>query len=386
MEGVVQDPAHLNPSNGLHNPGEPKKNPRRRPARQAREITVNQGTSSQGRPPRRQRPRGAVGNSADQETGGTDPTEKVRKPRPQRKPPSADGGNAESVPAPPKRESGRRANFGANLTQPESTQSNPTVSNKPQGERKSPDDDNAEGVPAPPRRDGGRRANFGANLTQPGSSKSRPAVSNTLRGDRQTKSLPGGDDLASSLIRNLSTPPYPDCPICFSAIRPEQAIWSCSPSIPIVTSSEAQVQQYCWTSFHVKCIRSWAEKSVKEVADALQARGETGKRGDWRCPGCQAKREAVPSGYWCVFPSLIAQTYTNSFIGASVTRLLNLNLSVYPHRIHAETRVLVGEKVAADTCVLSNVTPALVHHVKLPPVWNATARRRRFSLSAVGSM
>ena len=301
MEGVVQDTAHLNPSNGLHVPGEPKKNPRRRPARQAREITVNQGTSSQARPPRRQRPHGAVGNSVGQETGGADPTEKTRKPRPQRKPPSADGGNTEGAPAPPKREGGRRANFGANLTQPESTKSNPTASNNPQGERKSPDDDNAEGVPAPPKRDGGRRANFGANLTQPGSSKSRPAVSNKPRGDRQAKGLPGGDDLASSLIRNLSTPPYPDCPICFSAIRPEHAIWSCSPSIHIVTSSEAQVQQYCWTSFHVKCIRSWAEKSVKEVADALRARGEMDKRGDWRCPGCQAKREAVPSGYWCVF-------------------------------------------------------------------------------------
>jgi transcriptional repressor NF-X1 len=22
--------------------------------------------------------------------------------------------------------------------------------------------------------------------------------------------------------------------------------------------------------------------------------------GDWRCPGCQAKREVVPSGYWYV--------------------------------------------------------------------------------------
>ena len=299
MEGVVQDPAHPNQSNALHVPSESKKNPRRRPAR---EIAVNQGTSSQARPPRRQRPHG----SAEQETGCADPTEKTRKPKSQRKPPSGHD-NANGVPALPKKEGGRRANFGANLTQPESSQSNPTISNKSQGERTSPDGDNGEGAPALPKREGGRRANFGANLTQPGSSKSKRIVSNKPRGDRQAKGLPGGDDLASSLIRNLSTPPYPDCPICFSAIRPEQAIWSCSPSIPIVTSSEAQVQQYCWTSFHVKCIRSWAEKSVKEVTDAWRARGEMDKKGDWRCPGCQAKREAVPSGYWCVFSIVISQ-------------------------------------------------------------------------------
>jgi hypothetical protein len=80
------------------------------------------------------------------------------------------------------------------------------------------------------------------------------------------------------------------------------------------------------------------------------------------------------------------QTYINSFIGVSVTQLLNLNLSVFPHRIHAETRVLVDEKVAAGTCVLYSAILALAHHVKLPPVWNVTARKRRLSLSVVGLM
>ena len=87
-----------------------------------------------------------------------------------------------------------------------------------------------------------------------------------------------------------------------------------------------------------------------------------------------------------LFESHCTNLNADSFIGVSVTRLPNPNLSVYPRHIHAETRVLVGEKVAAGTCVLSNVILALVHHVKLPPVWNATARRRRFSLSDVGLM
>ena len=117
---------------------------------------------------------------------------------------------------------------------------------------------------------------------------------------------PQGDDLVSSLIRGLSAVPYVDCFICFSSIKPDQAIWSCSPSLPIIVSSAnpdgsapaVQVQaQYCWTSFHIHCIRSWADKNVKEVAEAFRARGEPDKKGNWRCPGCQGKREIVPQGY-----------------------------------------------------------------------------------------
>ena len=36
---------------------------------------------------------------------------------------------------------------------------------------------------------------------------------------------------------------------------------------------------------------------MKDVAEAWRARGEHDRVGDWRCPGCQAKREVVPSGY-----------------------------------------------------------------------------------------
>ena len=55
----------------------------------------------------------------------------------------------------------------------------------------------------------------------------------------------------------------------------------------------------CWTTFHLKCVRSWAAKSVKDVEEALRGRGEIGRKGDWRCPGCQLKRESVPHCYYC---------------------------------------------------------------------------------------
>lgn len=154
-------------------------------------------------------------------------------------------------------------------------------------------------VPAP--KEGPRRkANFGASLTR----QAEGEASNTSikqaekRSGKGKQRLPQGEDLTPRLIRELSSPPFPDCPICFSPIRPEQPIWSCSPSIPIVVSNEAQIREYCWTPFHLKCIRSWAERSAKEVADAWRARGELNKQGDWRCPGCQAKREITPSSYW----------------------------------------------------------------------------------------
>jgi hypothetical protein len=156
---------------------------------------------------------------------------------------------------------------------------------------------NQPGQP-PPR----RGAKFGGKLTHPESTtETRPA-------DKyKTKVGPIGDDLASTLIHALSTPPYPDCPICFSSIHPAQPSWSCSPSSPTIVGENEEVQ-YCWTTFHVKCIRSWASKSVKDIADAWRARGEE-RNGDWRCPGCQSKRETVPSGYWyiCIHFSRISQ-------------------------------------------------------------------------------
>ncbi|KAJ7057853.1 hypothetical protein C8F01DRAFT_325430 [Mycena amicta] len=102
------------------------------------------------------------------------------------------------------------------------------------------------------------------------------------------------DDLSSRLASALGTAPYPDCPICFSAVHPAQPTWSCSPSIAVLDAP-----QYCWTTFHLKCVRAWAQKSVKELADAWAARGEPERGGEWRCPGCQSRRKTVPGGYRC---------------------------------------------------------------------------------------
>jgi len=104
------------------------------------------------------------------------------------------------------------------------------------------------------------------------------------------------DDLTSRLIHDLRTPPYLDCAICFNPIRPFQPTWSCSPSTPVVHAEGSQQEQYCWATLHLKCVRSWASKSIADTRQAHEARGGN-KPGEWLCIGCRAKRTVAPSSY-----------------------------------------------------------------------------------------
>ncbi|KAI0042826.1 hypothetical protein FA95DRAFT_1499565 [Auriscalpium vulgare] len=160
----------------------------------------------------------------------------------------------------------------------------------------------ARAGPSNPPRHPKRTARFNGKLSETKASAPSPAVSHY---PAQAYSAPvPKDDLTSTLIHELSTPPYLDCAICFNSIHPAQPSWSCSPLIPAArspadsASNDKEPAQYCWTTFHLKCIKSWAAKSVKDVEEAWRARGEE-KKGEWRCPGCQLKREVVPRAYWC---------------------------------------------------------------------------------------
>ncbi|KZT70504.1 hypothetical protein DAEQUDRAFT_708602 [Daedalea quercina L-15889] len=155
-----------------------------------------------------------------------------------------------------------------------------------------------------------RGAKFKGSLSEATSSNAidGKAASGTKHSEKYRVAVPKGDDLTSRLIYELSTPPFPDCLICFAPIHPAQPTWSCSPSNPIAATDDdasgsegrraGETAQCCWTTFHLKCIRSWAAKSVKDVVEAWRARGEE-RVGEWRCPGCQSKRVPVPSSYWC---------------------------------------------------------------------------------------
>ena len=148
-----------------------------------------------------------------------------------------------------------------------------------------------------------RGRKFGGELTEGTTDTVKQDVPSA---EKYRSAAPKADDLTSRLIAELSTPPYPDCLICFAPITPMQPTWSCSPSHPTLAGSDdegptsekvSRANVSCWMTFHLKCIKSWATKSVKDVVDAWRARGEE-RQGDWRCPGCQSKRTAIPSSYW----------------------------------------------------------------------------------------
>ncbi|KAH6909611.1 shuttle craft protein [Coprinopsis sp. MPI-PUGE-AT-0042] len=224
----------------------------------------------------------ASGSAANSQRGGRPP----RRPRPNR------GGDQQQTAASGPADASASQQEGS-TAHPQSKPRHPRRPRKPQGDAASEaSSQHSEKSTKPSRPPPNRRAKFGGQLTQEGTAgeDNDNGRARGKRSDLYKTNNPLGDDLASTLIRSLSTPPYPDCPICFSAIQPSQAMWSCSPVIPVVMMEGAQVQ-YCWTPFHMGCIKSWAAKSVKD--------GEPEKRGDWRCPGCQAKREIVPSGYRC---------------------------------------------------------------------------------------
>ena len=158
------------------------------------------------------------------------------------------------------------------------------------------------------------------------------------------------------LIRELSVAPYPDCLICFAPIHPAQPVWSCSPPMPVSAVSDdesgkdaaraVETAQCCWTTFHLKCIRSWASKSVKNIEDAWRARGEE-RKGEWRCPGCQSKRLVVPNGYWCVswsWSNRSEGSYTSAGVSAGLRQIQNPLDS--PHPIRVRRIALVHELVA----------------------------------------
>ncbi|KAG2140668.1 hypothetical protein DEU56DRAFT_885849 [Suillus clintonianus] len=202
-----------------------------------------------------------------------------------------------------------------------------------------------------------RRSKFNASLSEPtpifaGDSKLEVKVHPPPQASSLPKKIkppkpkaPLPDDLTSTLTRALSTHPYPDCPICFNPIRPEQPTWSCSSSDP------SENLQCCWTTFHLKCIRAWASKSVKDLQDAWRARGEE-RTGEWRCPGCQAKREHVPSNYRQVL--LIYSCFCYRIADPSPTRLVTPHSCAYP-----------CSRVRASAC--GHGCPLLCHPGPCPP-------------------
>ncbi|KZV76711.1 hypothetical protein PENSPDRAFT_731024 [Peniophora sp. CONT] len=266
-------------------------------------TNINPSTSNSnnnsGRPRRRPRdppPDGGVDGSSEQggrpRGGNNNQQRRRRQPRDDSQSTNADGG-----------ERRRPVGDGERKRTPR-----PPREPRPKVERDAPPHEGASGASKPPSRaqnKRGGRFNGGLSSEPGGTEKGKERE---LPVNRYAQPPRDDDDLATRLTRALSTAPYPDCPICFASIHPAQPTWSCSPPhVPAAFTSidggdanaVQETAQCCWTTFHMKCIRNWAETSVKNVKQAWAARGEE-KEGDWRCPGCQSKRTVVPRVYTCL--------------------------------------------------------------------------------------
>ena len=178
---------------------------------------------------------------------------------------------------------------------------------RPHGSRAAPSDDNILVPESSTQRQlpqNSRRKQFGSKLTA-----SDIPVTSTTRTTKESV-LPSTQDLdltsrlVAAFSRGTSEEDLLDCPICFSSLTSGAPTWSCSP----LTSSSSEddpvhtdhgASSCCWTTFHLKCIKAWASKSVHETAEAYANRGLTGRPGEWRCPGCQTRRSIVPYEYRC---------------------------------------------------------------------------------------
>lgn len=238
-----------------------------------------------------------------------------------------------------------------------------------------------------------RAPRFNAGLSEDAPKSSTDIRDSKRRGGAKREyAQPKRDDLTSTLTFDLSTPPYPDCLICFSAIRPQEPTFSCSPSIPIeatATASDDEGQtntasvtaQCCWTTFHLKCIKAWAAKSVKEMEDAWKARGEE-RQGVWRCPGCQSKRSIVPTVYRYVLELVIGLStgYLNHESAVSAVLCQTLDLLVYQRLTPAHLPAPALAHVR--TYVHSHAILAHAHYAKSQHRCRVFVVRRRWYSSA----
>ncbi|KAI8879259.1 hypothetical protein K501DRAFT_257137 [Backusella circina FSU 941] len=93
---------------------------------------------------------------------------------------------------------------------------------------------------------------------------------------KRNRHPPLKDDLSSILAHELRTSSY-ECMICMDVVRPAHHVWTCD---------------CCWAVFHLNCVHQWANKSLKDTSSQKLIT-------QWRCPGCQHTRTAIPRDYVC---------------------------------------------------------------------------------------
>lgn len=240
------------------------------------------GRGGRGRPPRGDGPRtGASGENPEQDGPAEQPTEG-----------SSRGDRGRRQARPPRQRQQQEPN-------------QPSTGSPTPGGSPAVVDSALPAVPPPNPPGTSRKQRFGAKLTT-NASTAPPPPNPRPSPAPITKDMDLTSRLTASFARSASAEDAPDCPICFNSISQGAPTWSCTPADSknqAYSADPVHVQHgganCCWTTFHLKCIKAWATKSVTETRDAYVARGLTERSGEWRCPGCQTKRSIVPTDYRC---------------------------------------------------------------------------------------
>ncbi|KAL1943906.1 hypothetical protein VTO73DRAFT_3724 [Trametes versicolor] len=157
------------------------------------------------------------------------------------------------------------------------------------------------------RRNHGR--NFQGELTEGAGEGTRQ---DTRSLEKYRSNAPVKDDLTSRLTYDLSTPPYPDCLICFAPITPAQATWSCSPSHPTMVGSDDE---------HGRCGGLASERG-----------GEGGRLEMPRMPvETQGRAEQLLVFLWIYTGSQTAASGYTTLLCQSMLTAARMRSSVFPH-------------------------------------------------------
>jgi transcriptional repressor NF-X1 len=90
-------------------------------------------------------------------------------------------------------------------------------------------------------------------------------------------------DIATRTHEDIDNGHY-ECAVCYESVKRRQKVWSC---------------RTCWTVFHLHCIKQWSTKEGAAAARQQAPEGELPPLRQWRCPGCNLPKDALPRDFWC---------------------------------------------------------------------------------------
>lgn len=100
---------------------------------------------------------------------------------------------------------------------------------------------------------------------------------------RETNLKSTKPDIATRTHEDISNGLY-ECPICTSEVLRSSKVWSC---------------KICWTVFHLACISTWAKNEGSTQTQNRNTEDQLPQHRQWRCPGCNLPKDALPSSYTC---------------------------------------------------------------------------------------